>query len=105
MSSPTPKSPPVEADERQPLLAPEVESEQADVSPEDLDGSLGQPEAVVRPKKTRSKVKIASYILLTLLSAFVLAVFIKGFIDADDVEVRGDRTSGACVGLIWCRVW
>ncbi|KAF8531705.1 mitochondrial carrier [Gautieria morchelliformis] len=81
-----PSAMPVEADERQPLLTPQASTVAHDAALEDFDGNLGQSEAIVPPKKTRSKVQIAWYILLTLLSAFVLAVFIKGWIDADDVD-------------------
>lgn len=86
MSTPVPKGP-VEPDERQPLLYHEDQDRSTAASPDDVDGSLGQPDAILRPKKTRSKLRIAGYILLVLVVAFVLAVFIKGWIDADDVEV------------------
>jgi len=84
MSTPTPAT-----HERQPLLTAEAQNNgQAYTSPDVADGELGQAEAVLQPKKTRSKVKIAWYIFLVLLCAFGLAVFIKGWIDADDVDVR-----------------
>ena len=80
----------MEADERQPLLAREIE---IDSQLEANRAELGQPEGVVR----RSKLKIASYIILTLVSAFVLAVSIKGFIDADDVEARIHTYTFVCI--------
>ncbi|KAF8590412.1 mitochondrial carrier [Ramaria rubella] len=81
-----PVSAPAEADERQPLLTPELNPGRVDAIPDDFDGSLGQSEAILQPKKTRSKLQIALYILLVLLSALVLAVFIKGWIDSEDVD-------------------
>ncbi|KIJ40219.1 hypothetical protein M422DRAFT_75728 [Sphaerobolus stellatus SS14] len=77
-------------DERQPLLNPESSNGgQVYTTPEGVpgdDGELGQVEAVSHPKRTRSKAKVAWYIFLTLLSAFGLAVFIKGWIDAGDTD-------------------
>jgi len=75
------------SNERQPLLTPEAQNTgQAYTSADEVDGELGQAEATLQPKKTRSKLKIAWYILLTLFCAFGLAIFIKGWIDADDVD-------------------
>ena len=76
---------PAEANERQPLLDPQRDAVRAD-----FEDSLGEPEALP-PRRKRSKAEIAWYILLGLLSAFVLAVFIKGFIDSEDVDVRRPR--------------
>jgi hypothetical protein len=88
MTTPASAAIPLEADERQPLLNPQASSVEHDAVPEEFDSTVGQSEAILRPKKTRSKVQIAWYILLTLISAFVLAVFIKGWMDSDDVDVR-----------------
>ncbi|KAG5643994.1 hypothetical protein DXG03_009284 [Asterophora parasitica] len=62
------------SDERQPLLVPA----------ESNDEELGvKPEAHKRGWKT-----IASYVVLGIVGAVLLGFFIKGFIDADDVDVR-----------------
>jgi hypothetical protein len=39
------------------------------------------------PKEPWTRTQITVYGVLTLLGLFILAIFIKGFIDADDVEV------------------
>jgi len=50
-------------------------------------GSLGQPDVVVCPKMAWRQLRIASYAYpLMLLSAFVLTIFIKGFINTDSVK-------------------
>lgn len=52
------------------------------------------------PKEPWTRRQIAVYSTLTLLGLFILAIFIKGFIDADDVEVcvicRGLRYLPPC---------
>lgn len=94
----TPTSPkPAEADERQPLLTPQARAEQQDAVPGDLNGSLGEPEGNSRPKTTRGQ--IAWYIFWTLMGIFVLVVFVKGWIDSKDVNVRKDW--GVPLGH-WC---
>lgn len=81
---------PAQANERQPLLETQARAEQLDAVPEDFDETLGEPE--LRPRRKRSKAKIAWYTLGTLLSAFFLALFIKGWIDSKDVDVRSTRS-------------
>ncbi|KDQ52545.1 hypothetical protein JAAARDRAFT_40148 [Jaapia argillacea MUCL 33604] len=61
--------------ERQPLL-----------TPQEAAGIPGLEEDEPAPPKPRSPWLIAGYIFLTLVSIVLLAFFIKGFIDADDVE-------------------
>ncbi|KAI0739346.1 hypothetical protein C8Q80DRAFT_177200 [Daedaleopsis nitida] len=60
-------------DERAPLLDHEAETEA---------GEQSSP-----PKEERTWTNIAWKVVLTVLGVFVLAVFIKGFIDAGDVDV------------------
>jgi hypothetical protein len=69
--------------ERQPLLDPngvELESE--------ITADHGSIEITDVPPKKLSKWAIAWYIFLGVAGLFLLAMFIKGFIDADDVDVR-----------------
>ncbi|KAH8105184.1 mitochondrial carrier [Cristinia sonorae] len=67
------------ADERQPLLA---QSNRNDIeNPAPVVEEVEDP-----PAKKASWWTIAWYIVLTGLAIFGLAIFIKGFIDADDVE-------------------
>ncbi|KAF8530026.1 mitochondrial carrier domain-containing protein [Hysterangium stoloniferum] len=86
--STTPSATPANSDERQPLLTPQAVPpyQQYTPNPDESGGELGQSETTIQPKKTRNNCRIVSYVLLALLSAFVLAVFIKGWIDADDVD-------------------
>lgn len=79
-------APPTQDDERQLLLAPETPPGPVYTTPHDVDGEIGQPEAVLQPRKTRSKLRIAWYIFLIVVSAIILAVFIKGWIDAGDTD-------------------
>ncbi|KAL4254160.1 mitochondrial carrier family protein [Abortiporus biennis] len=65
------------ADERQPLLPPSSDVE----NPAELAEDDSDP-----PKNPRSWKKIVWYSLCTILAIAGLAIFIKGFIDADDVE-------------------
>jgi hypothetical protein len=67
----TPPEPEQEANESQPLL-PRHDSGLSD------------------PPKARNPWKIAMYIVLTVVGAVFLGFFIKGFIDADDVDVSED---------------
>ena len=60
-------------DERAPLL--------------DREAQVEAGEALPTPKKERTWWTIGWNIVWTVLGVFVLAVFIKGFIDADDVDV------------------
>ena len=66
--------------ERQPLLG----------NPQGTDHDVENPSgsaAASPPTKQRSWWTIGWYAFWSILSIFGLAVFIKGFIDADDVEV------------------
>lgn len=85
---------PAEPNERQPLLDREtlvVEGDAAGVSGDFGSGLEEQQPGtgdVPRPRKKRSKGEIAWYIVLGLLSVLLLVVFVKGFVDSQDVEVR-----------------
>lgn len=80
-------APPTQDDERQRLLTPETPPGPVYTTPHNVDGEIGQSEAVLQPRKTRSKLRIAWYIFLIIVSALILAVFIKGWIDAGDTDV------------------
>lgn len=71
--------------ERLPLRDEEATTPQQPEIAAAVDGP-GQDEVVQAKKKTRGE--IAWRIVLWVLGAFLLALFIKGFVDADDVEVR-----------------
>ena len=60
-------------DERAPLLAREEQAEAGEVPPP--------------PKEKRTWWTIGWYTVFAILGVFVAAVFVKGFIDADDVDV------------------
>ena len=75
-----------DTDERQPLL---------ELSPSEVmvDGGTEVEESaqeilIKDVTETRSRWTIAVYAILALSGALLLAIFIKGFIDADDVEVN-----------------
>lgn len=70
-----PISPPA-ADERQPLLA-------------GAEGDVEEQFDDAPPEKKRTWWTYGWYAVLTILGGVALGFFIKGFIDADDVEVRG----------------
>jgi len=88
LSFPLPNAPNLEPDEMQPLLSCEFETEHLNASPpSQAYGSLGQPDVIVCPKMAWRQLRIASYAYpLMLLSAFVLTIFIKGFINTDSVK-------------------
>jgi len=48
---------------------------------------INEDETSDPPKEPWTRTQIIIYSVLTLLGLFLLALFIKGFIDADDVEV------------------
>lgn len=60
-------------DERTPLLDREVQAEAGEVPPP--------------PTEKRTWWTIGWYTVFTIFGVFVAAVFVKGFMDADDVEV------------------
>ena len=84
-------------DERQPLLPPEgvVTDGELHERHHDLieDGPevAAAPETETEPKKPRSWKEVFWYTLLGVLGVFFSVLFIKGFIDADDVNVRISR--------------
>jgi hypothetical protein len=91
---------PAGADERQPLLDTQARTEQREaLQANGGDDSLGEP--ALRPKRKLTRGQIAWYALWTVLAASVLAVFIKGWIDSKDVNVRYARTQSAACVLIW----
>jgi hypothetical protein len=70
----------VDVDERQPLLGAS-ESDSPNTTPND-------PEAVLDVEdKKRDWKRTATQIVLVLLGAAILGIFVKSFLDADDVEV------------------
>lgn len=71
-----------DATERQPLLPPT-----ALVSDQEIQDGENLVKDDVPPKK-KSWWTIAWYIVLAAAGIFFAALFIKGFIDADDVNVR-----------------
>ena len=78
-------------DERAPLLPVTAKepSIREDVTAEVLEaGPVDESEAHTAPVDKKVSVwKVVWRVTLTLVSIFLLAVFIKGFLDADDVEV------------------
>ena len=70
--------------ERQPLLT-------KDDDPSDLKVNITSDE---RPER-RSRWTIAWFISLTVSGLLLLAVFVRGFIDADDVDVRDSCATSA----------
>ncbi|KAJ8594199.1 hypothetical protein M405DRAFT_527282 [Rhizopogon salebrosus TDB-379] len=79
--------------EEQPLLSSSKPPSYHDSS---LESRIPDEEAVIlideddisnSPKEPWTRTQITVYGVLTLLGLFILAIFIKGFIDADDVEV------------------
>ena len=89
------------ADERQPLLPPTALVSDADlherahphdeetVSAQQVEGEEVDPELVKEEevKKPRSWAQFAWRAVLVALGVFFTVLFIKGFIDADDVDV------------------
>lgn len=87
MNTPTLKASNV--DERQPLLdtSPSYSQLEPPTPERDIDSPL--------PVKKRDWRVTAIYIFLGILGAVLLGVFIKGFLDADDVEVRNMGVLGS----------
>lgn len=89
----------VATDEQQPLLPPAALVSDAEIrdrehsrghEPTDEENGLpadSETDVVVETKKERSWWTITWYTTLIVLGVFLVAMFIKGFIDADDVEV------------------
>lgn len=76
------------ADERQPLLPPAALLDEPVLAIHDEENPLVEQDAEIPPEKgQRSWWTIAWYTLFTVVGILLLALFIKGFIDADDVEV------------------
>ena len=81
----------VPTDEREPLLNRESQIEAG--------------EAAVAPEKKRSWWTIGWYAAFTIAGAVLLGLFVKAFIDADDVEVSilADLSRpGYCSHCAWC---
>lgn len=74
--------------ERQPLLTKPSDDTTTLVG-EASDSGSSTP--TPSPKQKRSWWSIGWYTVLTLAGAFLLAIFIKGFIDSDDVDVSSTR--------------
>ena len=76
-------------DERQPLLPPAALADDAELPVHDEENPtpVEQDSELVTEKKPRSWGTIAWYTFWTTLGIFFAVIFIKGFIDADDVEV------------------
>ncbi|KAG6333476.1 hypothetical protein ID866_5613 [Astraeus odoratus] len=76
------------AEEQQPLLGPSKPPHYSlTITPaQDVVGEEDPSAVVEPPKQPRTRLEIAVKALVVLLAVFVLAVFVKGFIDADDVE-------------------
>lgn len=96
---------PIIVDERRPLLAdaePLTANSGAINVIEDveaLEAEIEEDEAILEgskhPKKKRTWWGIFWQVVFALAAIVILAVFIKGFIDADDVEVRAGAQLGA----------
>ena len=77
-------------DERQPLLPPAAIAPEDELHQQPVDEEAIAPadeEAVEDIKEERTYWGIAWRITLVVLGVFFTVLFIKGFIDADDVEV------------------
>lgn len=79
------------ADERQPLLPPTALVADAELPQHDEEAPAQVIEEAEVVKTERTWWTIAWYSILTALGVFFTVLFVKGFIDADDVEVRTDR--------------
>jgi hypothetical protein len=84
--------------EEQPLLSNTKPPSYHDDSPETFSRTQDEEslnltdETSDSPKQPWTRRQIAVYSVLTLLGLFILATFIKGFIDADDVNVSRGLT-------------
>ncbi len=76
------------ADERQPLLPPTALVSNAELQPHDEETPVQATGEVEVVKTERTWWTIAWYTAMTALGVFFTVLFVKGFIDADDVEVR-----------------
>lgn len=74
-------------DERRPLLAGTEPLNATAATGADLDAEDPVLKDVTEVEEKRSWWTIFWYALFTIVGAVILGVFIKGFIDADDVEV------------------
>lgn len=75
-------------DERQPLLPPTVLVNDQEVHDEENPSNLARNDDDEEPKRKRSWWSIFWYTLLAALGVFYAVLFIKGFIEARDVNVR-----------------
>ena len=75
-----------DANERQPLLPPA-----AVASDQEIEGTEVPVKDDVPPKEKRSWWTIMWYTVLAALGIFFTVLFIKGFIEADDVNVSLDE--------------
>ena len=80
-------------DERAPLLGTKTATGDVEAAVvRDSDGApTEEPLAGEEPTKKTGAWTIAWYILLTVVAVVSIAFFVKAFIDADDVEVRGTK--------------
>ena len=78
-------------DERAPLLGTKTATGDVEAAVvRDSDGApTEEPLAGEEPTKKTGAWTIAWYILLTVVVVVGIAFFVKAFIDADDVDVRG----------------
>lgn len=77
------------AGERQPLLPPPEPVSDQDIHDEENPENLASETAkdIDEPKRKRSWWAILWYTILAGLGIFLTVIFIKGFIEADDVDV------------------
>ena len=75
-------------DERQPLLPPAALASDVEVPGHDEENPVVAQQLQESPKQKRSWWTIGWYTVLAAFGIFFTVLFIKGFIDADDVEVR-----------------
>lgn len=78
------------AGERQPLLPPAALVSDQEVHDEENPADLAREPTkdIEEPKRKRSWWSIFWYTILAGFGVFFTALFIKGFIEADDVDVR-----------------
>ena len=75
------------ADERSPLLTRTEEDARAVREEEGVVATDQETEAAPSPEKKRTWWQFGWTVVWSALAIFVAVVFVKGFIDADDVEV------------------
>ncbi len=92
--APTPMSTPIDDPERQPLLSPQqlnVDNPEASgsVAATDPTDDLATDADVLRPEVERKTYPwtVLWYTILVVAGTLILVLFIKGFIDAGDVDV------------------